>query len=112
MFARIKKEETSVRTTNDFIKVVNMPVFAYHGVLSEEKEDGQDFFLNAKVYVDMRKAGMTDHLEDTINYDQICVYLKEVFAENCFDTIEYAVFHAEYEKTNYEAFKQEMKRFL
>ena len=42
----------------------------------------------------------------------------EIFGEftekyrNCFDTIEYAVFHTEYEKTNYEAFKQEMKRFL
>ena len=42
----------------------------------------------------------------------------EIFGEftekyrKCFDTIEYAVFHTEYEKTNYEAFKQEMKRFL
>ena len=79
-----------MRTTNDFIKVVNMPVFAYHGVLAEEKATGQEFFLNAKVYVDMRTAGLSDHLEDTINYDKICIYLKEVFAEKCFDTIEAA----------------------
>ena len=79
-----------MRTTNDFIKVVNMPVFANHGVFTEEKEKGQEFFLNAKIYTDMRKAGLTDNLEDTINYDQICIYLKEVFAEKCFDTIEAA----------------------
>ena len=79
-----------MRRTNDFIKVTNMKVFAYHGVLEEEKKNGQDFYLYAKVYVDMRKAGLTDKLEDTINYDQICIFLAEVFAENVFETIEAA----------------------
>lgn len=42
----------------------------------------------------------------------------EVFAvftemyRNNFDVIEYAVFHAEHEKANYEAFKEEMGRFV
>lgn len=79
-----------MRRTNDFIKVTNMKVFAYHGVLEKEKKNGQDFFLNAKVYVDMRKAGLTDKLEDTINYDSVCIFLAEVFAEKVFDTIEAA----------------------
>ena len=79
-----------MRRTNDFIKVTNMKVFAYHGVLAEEKKNGQDFYLNAKVYVDMRKAGLTDKLEDTINYDQVCIFLAEVFAENQYDTVEAA----------------------
>ena len=79
-----------MRRTNDFIKVTNMKIFAYHGVLAEEKKDGQDFYLNAKVYVDMRLAGLTDKLEKTINYDQVCIFLAEVFAEKQFDTIEAA----------------------
>lgn len=79
-----------MRRTNDFIKVTNLKVFAYHGVLAEEKKNGQDFYLNAKVYVDMRKAGLTDKLEDTINYDKVCIFLAEVFAENRYDTIEAA----------------------
>jgi len=79
-----------MRRTNDFIKVTNMKVFANHGVLEEEKKNGQDFYLNAKVYVDMRKAGISDKLEDTINYDLVCTYLAEVFAERVFDTIEAA----------------------
>ncbi|MBQ8519114.1 MAG: 2-amino-4-hydroxy-6-hydroxymethyldihydropteridine diphosphokinase [Agathobacter sp.] len=79
-----------MRRTSDFIKVTNMKVFAYHGVLEEEKKNGQDFYLNAKVYVDMRKAGLTDELEDTINYDKVCIFLAEVFAEKVFDTIEAA----------------------
>lgn len=79
-----------MRRTNDFIKVTNLKIFAYHGVLAEEKKNGQDFFLNAKVYVNMRQAGLTDKLEETINYDQVCIFLAEVFAEKQFDTIEAA----------------------
>ena len=42
----------------------------------------------------------------------------DVFAEmtekyrECFDTIEYAVFHTERETANYEAFRMAMDRFL
>lgn len=79
-----------INRTNDFIKVTNMKVFARHGVLPEEKENGQEFFLNAKVYVDMRKAGLSDNLDDALNYDKLCVFLQEVFKEKRFDLIEAA----------------------
>lgn len=42
----------------------------------------------------------------------------EVFAEHtrkykeCFDTIEYAVFHVEHERVNFEAFKEKMEEFI
>lgn len=79
-----------VNRTTDYIKITNMRVFAHHGVLPEEKENGQEFFLNAKVYVDMRKAGLSDNLEDTLDYDRLCVFLQEVFKEETFDLIEAA----------------------
>ncbi|MBR3810885.1 MAG: 2-amino-4-hydroxy-6-hydroxymethyldihydropteridine diphosphokinase [Agathobacter sp.] len=79
-----------MRRTRDFIKVTNLKVFAYHGVLEEEKRNGQDFYLNAKVYVDLRKAGRTDKLEDTVNYDMIVIHMAEFFAKTQFDTIEAA----------------------
>lgn len=79
-----------MRRTNDYIKITNMKVFAKHGVLEEEKENGQYFYLNAKVWVDMRKAGLTDKLEDAVNYDLLCTFLAEVFAEERFDLIEAA----------------------
>lgn len=79
-----------IRRTNDFIKITNLHIFAHHGVLAEEKENGQNFFLNAKIYVPMRKAGMTDNLEDAVNYDEICTVMHQVFSENVFDLIETA----------------------
>lgn len=76
--------------TNDFIKVTNLKIFAHHGVLEEEKQNGQDFYLNAKIYLELRKAGMTDALDETVNYDEICICIAEVFAKKVFDTIEAA----------------------
>ena len=37
-------------------------------------------------------------------------YTKEY--RKCFDVIEYAVFHVEHERANYEVFKVEMNQFL
>ena len=79
-----------IRRTNDYIKITNLRVFAHHGVLPEEKKNGQEFFLNAKVYVDMRKAGISDNLEDAVNYDKLCDFLNEIFKDKTFDLIEAA----------------------
>lgn len=90
-----------MRRTNDYIKVTNMKVFANHGVLEEEKENGQYFYLNAKVWVDMRKPGLTDKLEDAVDYDQICTFLYEVFCERRFDLIEAAAEYTVQEMMSY-----------
>ena len=79
-----------INRTNDYITITNMKVFAHHGVLPEETKNGQDFFLNAKVYVDMRKAGLSDNLEDALDYNELCIFLQEVFKEKTFQLIEAA----------------------
>lgn len=50
------------------ITLENMEFRAHHGVLSHEKELGNTFLVTAILEVDTSKAGITDHLEDTINY--------------------------------------------
>ena len=79
-----------IRRTNDYIKITNLRVYAHHGVLEEEKLTGQEFFLNVKVYVDMRKAGHSDDLNDALNYNLLCTFLQEIFKKNTFDLIEKA----------------------
>lgn len=81
------------KRTNDFIKVTNLKVFAYHGVLPEEREKGQEFFLNAKVYVNTKKASKSDDLENTVNYDELASILHDSFRENIYKLIESAAEH-------------------
>lgn len=80
----------AVMENNDFIWVKELRIFAHHGVLSEEKENGQDFFLNAKLYYDMHKPGQSDALDDALNYADCCQFMTDVFTRKNYDLIEAA----------------------
>lgn len=49
----------------------NLKIFAYHGVLPEEKILGTYYILNVEVHADLEKAAESDDLKDTINYAEI-----------------------------------------
>jgi dihydroneopterin aldolase/2-amino-4-hydroxy-6-hydroxymethyldihydropteridine diphosphokinase len=78
---------------NDHIKITGLKVFAHHGVLEEEKKNGQDFFLNIRLYYDMKAAGKTDDLSHAVNYADVCAFVTEVFSKELFDLIEAAAEH-------------------
>lgn len=46
----------------------NMEFYAHHGVMDHEKALGNTFMVSVEMEVNTEKAGITDHLEDTINY--------------------------------------------
>lgn len=46
----------------------NMEFHAHHGVLEHEKTLGNTFLVTLEMEVNTEKAGVSDHLEDTVNY--------------------------------------------
>lgn len=76
--------------TRDFIKITNLEIYSYHGVLEEEKQKGQVFFVNLKLYMSLRKPGLSDALEDAVNYDEVCTFVVDVFTKETYDLIETA----------------------
>ena len=74
----------------DCINIKKLEIFAYHGVNEEEKENGQTFFINACIYSDIVTPGLSDDLEDTVNYSKVCKFINKFFTENRFDLIEAA----------------------
>lgn len=77
-----------IRRTKDFIKITNLEIYAYHGVLEEEKQNGQVFFVNLKLYMPLRKPGLSDALQDAVNYDEVCTVVVDVFTKEVYDLIE------------------------
>ncbi|MBQ9437277.1 MAG: 2-amino-4-hydroxy-6-hydroxymethyldihydropteridine diphosphokinase [Lachnospiraceae bacterium] len=59
----------------DLIEIKGLRVFAHHGVYASEKEKGQPFILQAKLFSDLRKAGISDNLADTSDYGAIARFL-------------------------------------
>jgi dihydroneopterin aldolase len=55
----------------------NMEFHARHGVLHHEKSIGNTFLVNLEMEVDITKAGLSDRLEDTLNYQEVYDFIKQ-----------------------------------
>ncbi len=55
----------------DKIIFEKMQFYAYHGVFEEENRLGQKFEVDLEMSLNLRKAGESDNLEDTINYAKV-----------------------------------------
>ncbi|MFV9511706.1 dihydroneopterin aldolase [Tepidibacillus sp. LV47] len=55
----------------DKIIFQGMQFYAYHGVFEEENRLGQKFEVDLELFLDLRKAGLSDCLEDTVNYAKV-----------------------------------------
>lgn len=64
----------------DFIKITNLKIFAHHGVFEEEKQNGQDFYINAKLYLDLKTPGKNDCLEESMHYGEVCHFMTDIFS--------------------------------
>ena len=72
----------------DKIIIRDLEIYAYHGVLSEEKIKGQTFVVSAELFLDLREAGMTDDLEKTVNYALVCEDIRNTMTDCKYDLIE------------------------
>lgn len=72
----------------DEIRIENLKVYAYHGVYKEENEQGQDFFVNAVLYTDTRKAGQKDDLSRSTDYGEVCHFMSDYIKKHTYKLIE------------------------
>lgn len=72
----------------DKIIMENMGFYGYHGVLKEEKTLGQKFFVDAYLYLSLKKAGETDNLNFSVNYGEVYETIKEIVTNEKFDLLE------------------------
>lgn len=52
----------------DRIELSGMEFFGCHGCFAEEREKGQKFIVDAVLYIDLREAGQTDDLRQSVDY--------------------------------------------
>lgn len=74
----------------DKISLVHLEVFAHHGVFDHEKENGQTFYLDCECNLSTRTAGLSDALDDALDYGALAHRLTALFQEKTFDLIEAA----------------------
>ncbi len=70
------------------IVISGLKVFAFHGVLPEEKARGQNFYIDAEVKYDFSAAVATDALDDAVDYNRLANELHAIASTETFDLLE------------------------
>lgn len=72
----------------DQITIQNLEIFANHGVYPEENTLGQKFLISAVLHLSTRKAGRSDRLEDSVNYGEVCHFMKKYTEGHTYQLLE------------------------
>ena len=64
----------------DEITLTGIRAFGYHGVYDDERREGQEFVVDATLYVSTRRAAETDDVADTIHYGEAAERIAEIVA--------------------------------
>jgi dihydroneopterin aldolase len=56
---------------SDHIKLTGIWGFGYHGVFEHEAKNGQDFYVDLELFLDLSAASKSDNLKDTIDYGSL-----------------------------------------
>ena len=62
----------------DRITLTGLKVRGFHGVYEHERRDGQDFVVDATLWLDSRPAAASDDLADTVDYGGLAERLATV----------------------------------
>lgn len=72
----------------DKIIMKNMCFHAYHGVYAFEQLEGQKFHIDVEMFLDLRKPGISDKLEDTVDYSRVYSTVKSITQDNKYQLVE------------------------
>jgi dihydroneopterin aldolase len=70
------------------IQLTGLRVFAHHGVFETEKQTGQEFIIDASVWVDASAAVASDDVAKTVHYGELADAIAANVASEPVDLIE------------------------
>jgi len=73
---------------SDQIVLTGIHGFGYHGLFEQERKDGQDFFVDLTLSVDLKAGSQSDSIADTVNYAEITDLVVEEITSNPVNLIE------------------------
>ncbi len=59
------------------IEISGLKIWARHGVLPQERIVGNQYIVDATIYLDLTQAAKSDDLGDTINYAEVVSLIEE-----------------------------------
>src|SRR6266581_9524638 len=81
-------DEDGHRNTEVTIEVTGLSLYTHHGVSAAEREVGQRLLLDLRLDVGECDATVTDRIEDTVDYAQVCDTANLVAQQRTYRTLE------------------------
>jgi len=72
----------------DKVIIDGIVFYAYHGVTPAEQELGQKFLVDVELYLNLKSAGSSGHLIDTIDYKAVYDLVKDIGQKKKYRLIE------------------------
>lgn len=70
------------------VRLTNAVFYAHHGVMAEEHRIGGRFEVDVAMDLDVTDAAKNDDLGQTVDYERVYAFIREVVLENKFYLIE------------------------
>lgn len=80
--------EGSGGNTEVTIEVTGLSLYTHHGVTAAEQEVGQRLVLDLRIEVGECDATVTDLVEDTVDYGEVCTVVALVAQQRSYKTLE------------------------
>jgi dihydroneopterin aldolase len=81
-------EEGGHRNTEVTIEVTGLSLYTHHGVTEAEREVGQRLVLDLRIEVGECDATVTDLVDDTVDYGEVCNVVALVAQQRSYKTLE------------------------
>ena len=62
-----------------YIELENMKFYAHHGVLKQERINGNEYLVTVRLKIDLSMALISDNLPSTINYAEVYDVIRKEF---------------------------------
>lgn len=85
---RWEEDEEGARHTEVTIEVSGLSLYTHHGVSAAEREIGQRLVLDIRLEVGECDATVTDMVEDTVDYGEVCNVVALVAQQRSYKTLE------------------------
>lgn len=72
----------------DKILLNNMQFYGFHGLFPEENRLGQRFNVDVALFVDLKKAGKSDNMNDSVHYGEVYEQVKRIVEGSALNLIE------------------------
>ena len=81
-------DDTGAELTEVMVEVRGLSLYTHHGVGEAEREVGQRILVDLRIEVSDCDATVTDEVEDTVDYAEVCTTVALVAQQRSYKTLE------------------------